>query len=203
MSKIKPILIWLVALAIPGGLIGGFFYSQQQAEKELAAYNKMQKEHPAETKITVDNYHLKEVDGKNVTKWQLVARQGTMEPSSRDVTLADVNVQYFDGPKLKMSLSAPAGMCNEGTKVIKLESANGKLVEAHGEDGGAAMKAPKVELKNKSQFVATGGVTIVYPGVAKVTGSTVTGQLDKSADLKNFKIVGGTHALIGSIGGAM
>lgn len=201
--SIKAIIKWVVALAIPGGLIAGFIYSQQQAEKEVLEYQKFQKAHPAETKITVDNYQLKEVDGKNQTKWQLVAKKGTMEPNTRDVVLTDVKVQYFDGKKLKMSLSAPTGIANEQSKVIMLDAADGKMVEARGEDGGAAMRAPKVELKNKSQFVATGGVTIVYPGVAKVTGNMVTGSLDGSAQLKNFKIIGRTHALIGQIGQSM
>jgi hypothetical protein len=113
--------------------------------------------------------------------------------------LNQVLVQYFDQGKVKMSLTAPKGIANETTKLVKLMAKGGKQVLATGEDGKAQMNADKVELKEKNKFVATGGVTILYPGVAKVTGATVIGSLEKSAELKNFTIKGGTHAMIGHI----
>jgi hypothetical protein len=48
----------------------------------------------------------------------------------------------------------------------------------------------------KNQFLASGGVNIIWPGVAKVTGNEATGSL-KSTDLKNLTIKGNTHAAIG------
>jgi len=193
------ILKLILALSIPAVLIGGFIYSQNQANKEVAEYKKFQKEHPPTEKITIDNYQLKEVDDNNKPRWQLTAKRGTMAPDSKDVDLHEVLVQYFDEGKVKMSLSAPSGIANESTKLVQLLAKDGKPVLARGEDGKAQMNASKVELTKKNSFIASGGVTIVYPGVAKVTGNTVTGSLEKSAELKNFKIVGGTHALIGHI----
>jgi hypothetical protein len=199
MSKVRGAIKLIVALAIPTGLAAGFYFSQKEADRQLEEQQKYQKEHPATKQITVDNYELKEIDDSNQMKWHLVAKQGTMEPTTRDVDLDQVQVQFFEGPKVKMSLSAAKGVCNESTHVVKLEAGPGKTVVCEGADGGAKLCAPKVELIKKNQFIASGGVTIVYPGVAKVTGNAATGSLEKSADLKNFKITGGTHALIGKI----
>jgi LPS export ABC transporter protein LptC len=189
----------LLALSIPAILVGGFFYAQNQANKEVADYKEFKKEHPPAEAITIDNYQLKEVDDSNQMRWQLQAKQGTMAPDTKDVDLNQVLVQYFDQGKVKMSLTAPKGIANETTKLVKLMAKGGKQVLATGEDGKAQMNADKVELKEKNKFVATGGVTILYPGVAKVTGATVIGSLEKSAELKNFTIKGGTHAMIGHI----
>jgi uncharacterized protein YneF (UPF0154 family) len=194
-AKIIGLLKLLLALSIPAVLIGGFFYAKKQAEVQLAEHEKFQAEHPPVQQVTVDNYELKEIDATGIQKWHLKAKQGMMESTTKDVNLVEVSMRCFDGPRVKMSFSAPTGVANEITHLVKLTSAPGKPVLCEG-DGGAKLAAPKVELKEKNQFIASGGVTIVYPGVAKVTGSTVTGSL-KDADLKNFKIVGRTHALIG------
>jgi hypothetical protein len=189
----------LLALSIPTVLVGFFTYSQHQANLEVEEYQKFQKLHPAAKNITVDNYELKEVDDSNQIRWHLQAEHGTMMSDSRDVALEKVTIQYYDGNKVKMSLCAPTGLANESTKLIKLDAQGDKRVECTGEDGKSKLDAQKVELMKKNQFKATGGVTILYPGVAKVTGATVIGSLEKSADLKNFTITGGTHALIGKI----
>ena len=188
-----------LALAIPTVLIGGFMYSQREANKQLEEYQKSQKEHPAAQAMTVDNYELKEIDDTNQVKWHLVAAHGTMEPDSRDVDLTDVKMKCFDGDKVKLAFSAPAGVANEVTHLVTLDSAGKSLVECEGSGGSAKITARRVELNKKNQFTATGGVTIVYPGVAKVTGNSMVGSLEKSADLKNFKITGNTHALLGKI----
>ncbi|HEY9775984.1 MAG TPA: LPS export ABC transporter periplasmic protein LptC [Planktothrix sp.] len=189
----------VVALSIPSGLAALFVYSQHQANVEVEEYNKFQKAHPAATNITVDNYELKEVDDSNQTRWQLVAQRGVMLRDSRDVQLEKVTMTYFDEGKVKMSLTAPTGLANETTKQVKLKADAKQRVKCTGEDGKAQLDADKVELKEKNKFEATGGVTILYPGVAKVSGATVIGSLEKSADLKNFTITGGTHAVIGKI----
>jgi hypothetical protein len=198
-GNVKGILKLLLALAIPTVLGLGFYYSQQQANKEVADYQKFQKEHPPVEKITVDNYELKEVDDANNLKWHLTAEKGTMEPETKDVDLKEVKMKYYDGAKVKMSFSAPAGVANEATRLVKLRAADGKLVCCEGADGSSKLQAPKVELTKKNQFIATGGVTILYPGVAKVTGASVIGSLDKTGDMKNFTISGGTHAVVGHI----
>ena len=188
-----------LALSIPIGIYTFFTYSQKQADVQIDEYQKMQKEHPNTDKIIIGNYELKEVDDSNEIRWQLTARQGIMEPVSKDVELDKVQISYFDGKKLKMRLSAPSGVANEVTHIVKLDSTDKQRVVAEGEDGKAKLDARKVELNKKNQFIATGGVNIEWPGVAKVTGNEARGSLEKSAELKNFKIVGNTHALIGSI----
>ncbi len=185
----------LVALAIPGLIGWAFVYSQKAADIEVAAVRKAQKENPITDRVVLDNYSLKEVTDSNQIRWQLVAKQGTVQPSGHEVMLKDVTVEYFDGDKLKMRLNSPVGEAVESTKYVKLESANGRRVVAEGEEGKARLEAEKVELKEKNKFLATGGVTIVWPEVAKVTGNYATGTIDVN-NLNNFKIVGNTHAVI-------
>jgi len=198
-GNVKNFLKLALALAIPSVLVFGFMYSQNQATKEVEDYQKFQKAHPPAESITVDNYELKEVDDSNHLKWQLQAEKGTMVAATKDIALAEVKMHYYDGDKVKMSFCAPAGMVNEETRLVKLHSVAGKMVSCEGADGSSKLQAPKVELTKKNQFIATGGVTILYPGVAKVTGSSVVGELDKSADLKNFTISGNTRAIVGKI----
>jgi hypothetical protein len=188
----------IVALAIPAILISVFYYSQVEADRQVAEYQVYQKAHPQIQNITVDNYELTEIGEGNIIKWKLKAKEGKLDGDTKDVNLTDVNMQCFEGNVVKMSFKAPIGLANEETHLVKLSSTKTAQVNCEG-SAGAKLQAPKVELTKKNQFIATGGVTIVYPGVAKVTGSTVTGSLEHSADLKNFKIVGNTHALIGHI----
>jgi len=199
LPRIKGLLKILLALAIPAGITSFFIYSQKQADIEVAKYQQMQKDNPNTDRITVDNYELKEVDDSNHIRWQLIALKGVMMPTGKDVQLKQVKVEYFDGKKLKMRIVAPIGLANENTKYIKLDSSDGQRVVAEGEEGKARMEAAKIELKEKNQFFATGGVNILWPGVAKVTGNTASGILEKGAEMKNLKIVGNTHALIGHI----
>jgi hypothetical protein len=189
----------VLALSIPIGLTALFVYSQRQADVEVEEYKKFQKAHPRAENISVDHYELKEMDDANQTRWRLNADTGTMKADTRDVDLKTVTMKYYDGGKVKMSLSAPAGLANESTKVVKLNAIGDKLVQCVGEDGKAQLNAKKVELTKKNDFIATGGVTILYPGVAKVSGSEVIGSLEKSGELKNFTIKGGAHAVIGKL----
>jgi hypothetical protein len=197
MIDVKKWIKLAVALAIPAGFAGLFIYSQKQADVEVNKYNDFQKAHPPAEKITLDNYELKEIDDANNLKWHLEAKEGTMEPVTKDVDLKEVKLKYFDGTKVKMSLCAPTGVANEITHLVLLTASPKQLVECEGTEGSAKLLAKKVELDKKNDFTATGGVTIIYPGIAKVTGNTCTGSLAHDTDLKNFKIVGNTHATIG------
>ncbi|HEY9712124.1 MAG TPA: LPS export ABC transporter periplasmic protein LptC [Chroococcales cyanobacterium] len=199
LSKLRGFLKVLLALAIPVGIGSFFWYAQKQADTQLKEFQQAQKENPNTDKVTVDNYELKEVGDDNQIKWQLVAERGVMLPTNKDVELKNVKVEYFDGKKIKMRIIAPAGTANEQTRYVKLDSADGHRVLAEGEEGKAKMEASKIELKEKNQFVATGGVNIVWPGVAKVTGNQASGVLGKGAEMKDVKIVGNTHALVGHI----
>jgi len=185
----------IVALGIPVGIAWLFVYSQQQANVEVTKYKQEQKEHPTAERITVNNYSIKEVDDANRIRWQLVARKGIVGQSNQEVELQEVKVEYFDGPVLKARLIAPAGMAQESTRYVKLQGSPREKVIAEGQEGKAKLEAPLVELTKKNQFRASGGVTIEWPGVAKVTGSSASGTIDL-ADMRHFKIVGNTHAEI-------
>ena len=186
---------FLAALAIPFGLVFFWFYSKDQARIEMEHYQQEQKENPLTEKVQIENYQLKEVDDSNHVRWQLVAESGTTNPSTKDVNLVKVMVEYFDGPKLKMRLSAPVGLANEGTRKVRLDADKGQRVVAEGEEGKGRMEASKVELTKKNQFVATGGVNIVMPGVAKVTGNSALGSFGK-AGIQDVKVVGNTHSIV-------
>ena len=185
-----------MALAIPIGLIGFWLYAQHMANVDVEEYKQEQKEHPNSNKIQVDHYELKEIDDANNLKWRLMAMHGESDPETKDVDLVDVNVDYFDGKKIKMRLSAPTGIANEASKKVELLSTKARRVSCEGEEGKSQLSANKVELMKKNQFAATGGVNIVWPGVAKVSGDRAEGSL-ANTDLNNLKVIGNTHASIG------
>ena len=84
------------------------------------------KNNPLSSGINVTNYELKEVDDFNNIKWQLVAKKGSLAENNKDVELDNVTVRYFDGPNVKMSITAPVGHANQDTKYVKLLSRDGK-----------------------------------------------------------------------------
>ncbi len=187
----------LLALSIPAGIGWVWWASQDMANKEIEEYKTEQKANPASERVTVENYELKEVDDSNQIRWQLTAKEGIADQGSQVVTLKDVKVSYFD-PKtheLKMSLAAPSGEAHEQDRYVKLTGNDGGKVIAEGQGGKARLEARQVELTKKNHFTATGGVNIIWPEVAKVSGNTATGTMD-SANLQDFKIVGNTHAEI-------
>jgi hypothetical protein len=186
----------ILALAIPFAMYSFWNYANQSANTMVKDTGEEIRKNPNQEKMTVDDYCLKEVDDNNELKWILAAKTGVVDPVTKDVSLTQVHVDTFEGKKMKMRMEAPIGLANENTKMTKLLSNKAQKVECLGEDGKAKLIAYQVELKNKNQFLATGGVNIVWPGVAKVSGNEANGSL-KSTDLKNFKIVGNTHAWIG------
>lgn len=185
----------LLALAVPA-LIGWFFYYSQQAAKvEVEKYKQEQKENPTTDSLVVKDYTLKEVDGSNNVRWSLISKQGTLNPDTKFVELDEVTVEYYDNKVLKARIQAPRGEADEATRNVKMFSKEKRLVVAEGDGGKNKFQAKQVELNRNNQFLATGGVIIEYPGVAKVTGDSASGKVDLSGP-KNFKIVGNTHALI-------
>lgn len=169
-------------------------YSQQAAKFEVEEYKKEQKANPTVDNLVVKDYTLKEVDGSNNVRWQLVSKVGTVTPD-KHVQLDDVTVDYYDGKLLKARIHAPKGLCDEGTRDVKMLSVGKDLVQCEAEGGKNKFQAKQVELNRNNQFLATGGVIIEYPGVAKVTGDSASGKVDLSGP-KNFKIIGNTHAII-------
>lgn len=184
------------ALSVPVLVACLFAYSQRQADVLVKEYADEQKAHPTAERMMLKNYLLKEVDDSNHIRWQLSAQEGTVEDNHQIVSLKGVKVEYFDGPTLKMCLVAPLGTANESTKYVKLSADGPTKVSMSGEAGKASLYAQTVELTKKNQFLASGGVNIEWPKVAKVEGDTCSGTIDLN-DFKNFKIVGNTHALIG------
>jgi hypothetical protein len=191
----KSTIKFVAALSIPALLTYFWYYSKEQARIEMESYQREQKQNPLQDKVTIDNYQLKEVDDSNHVRWQLMAKSGTMHAATKDVNLEKVMVEYFDGPKLKMRLSAPSGLANESTRKIRLDANKQARVIAEGEQGKGRMEASKVELTKKNQFEATGGVNIDMPGVAKVTGNHAVGEFGKGG-IQKLRIIGNTHSIV-------
>lgn len=186
---------FVVALAIPAGIAWFFIYAQEQANVEVAAYQKEQKENPTIEAAVVNNYELKEVDDFNHIKWHLSSTKGTLSPNNKDVLLDSICIEYYDGPNVKMRITAPKGTANQETRYVKMIAENGKMVEAIGDEGKSKFSANTVELTKKNQFLASGGVIIVWSEVAKVTGNSASGTIGKTG-ISQVKVVGNTHALI-------
>jgi hypothetical protein len=188
----------IAALAIPATIAYFFWYAQQQANIEVAQYKQEQAAHPTKEELEVNNYEMKEVDDANRLRWQLKSDSGKMLANGQDVELRNVTVQYFDPTTkaLKMKMVAPIGHANQSTKYVKLSADRSTKVIAEGEGGKNKLVCNEVELTKKNQFIATGGVIIEWPGVAKVSGNSATGSINMGAGPKDFKVVGNTHAEI-------
>lgn len=187
-----------LALTILFGIVGLVYYAQHRAEvaiKEFGTEQAKDKNANSEA-IVVDNYELKEIGEDNELHWKLTAIQGTMEPNTKDVKLKDVVVKYFKEGKVSMRLQAPVGTANELTRIIILAQEGSKKVMMGGDEKQAQLETSKLELTKNNQFIATGGVNIVLPGVAKVSGNTAEGKF-ADANLDTFVIRGNTHASIG------
>ena len=186
------------ALAIPTVIVAFWFYAQHEANQQVTEFNQAQKIRPNTDETTISNYELKEVDDNNQVRWLLSAKTGAMQPVSRDVNLTDVHVDYMDGKTLKMRISAPVGKTNEVTRLVNLAGTAGKPIVAMGEEGKVKLEAAKIELDKKNQFQATGNVNIIWSKAARVIGDMACGALGAD-NLSNVKIIGHTHALIGSV----
>jgi LPS export ABC transporter protein LptC len=188
----------VVALAIPSSIGFFFWFSEREATRQIDEYKAMQKANPHSDDIVIKDYTMKEVDDTNRVRWLLSSKTGTIIANGQDVALTGVVVQYFDPTTkaLKMKMSAPQGTANQTTKLVKLKGDKTGKVLAEGEGGKSKFTANSVELTKKNQFVATGGVIIDWPGVAKVSGDSASGSTNMAAGPKDLKIVGNTHAEI-------
>ena len=191
----KGLLKFVLAMGILLGLTGLVYFAQTKAEKEMKDYNASQPNDPLADSMIVDNYELKEVNDDNELRWKLVAAQGVLDPGTKDVKLTDINVNYFKEGKLTMKLTAPVGLANELSRMIVLKGDNGKKVVAEGTDKSARMETQRLELTKKNQFIATGGVNIVWPGVAKVKGDKAEGTM-ANATIDHFFIRGNTRSIV-------
>jgi hypothetical protein len=187
----------IAALAVPASIGWFFYYANQQANMEVEQFKKEQKDNPIAERVEIKNYGLKEVDDSNQILWQLIAKTGSVDPNGHDVSLEDVKVEYFDKltHALKMRLTAPIGQANQQTRAVKLFGKDNIYVVAEGGNQ-SRFQCKQVELIKKNQFLASGGVIIDWPGVAKVSGNSASGSTDLGAGPKDFKVMGNTHALI-------
>jgi len=185
------------ALAIPASIAWFFYYANDQANIEVAKFKEEQKDKKIVDRVEIKNYGLKEVDDSNQIRWQLVAKTGSVDPNGHDVSLEDVKVEYFDKVTraLKMRLTAPIGKANQQTRAVKLFGNDNTYVVAEGGNQ-SRFQCKQVELIKKNQFLASGGVIIDWPGVAKVSGNSASGSTDLGAGPKDFKVMGNTHAQI-------
>lgn len=196
---VKSTLKFVVAISIPVGLVWAFMSAQQNADRAVKETQDAIKNNPNVEGMVVKDYELKEIDDSNAVRWALTASEGKMAPNNKDVSLQKVNVKYYDGPNVKMSITAPSGNANADTKYVKMVSDKTQRVVAEGDAGKSRFEAQTVELTKKNQFLATGGVIIEWSEVAKVTGNSATGIVDKSG-VKDVTVRGlpgqPTHAVI-------
>jgi hypothetical protein len=185
---------FLVAISIPVGIVWAFIAAKTAADKQYESEIIAMKAKPTGEGTVVKDYELKEVDDNNTIRWQLVATKGSTV-DNKHVSVEGVKIKYFDGPNVKMLVSAPIGNVDGETRFVKLMSQNGHRVHGEGEGGKSVFDAETIELDKQNQFFATGGVIIEWAEVAKVTGNEARGKLDKGG-FQNVKIVGHTHAVI-------
>ncbi|MBX9877439.1 MAG: LPS export ABC transporter periplasmic protein LptC [Candidatus Obscuribacterales bacterium] len=185
----------IVAIAIPAGMVWGFMSAQKHADKEIAEFHTNQTADPTKQNVEIKGYELKEVDDQNNVRWQLKADLGTRDNNTHMVNLTGITVEYYKDGQVKMKLSAPTGEANEQTNHVKLASSSGHRVVAEGDGGKTHMETSSLELSKNNQFIATDGVNINLPGVAKISGNRAEGNINIS-ELNNFKIIGNTHAEI-------
>lgn len=191
---VKNTVKFLAAISIPVGLIWAFQAAKKGADEGYEQHIKTMNEHPTTEGTVTTDFQLKEVDDNNTLRWQLVAKKGSTLDNKK-VDIEDVNVKYFDGPNVKMLISAPVGRVDSQTRFVNLTSAKGHRVRGEGDNGKSVFEAETIELDKKNQFFATGGVIIEWSEVAKVTGREARGKIDKGG-FQNVKVMGNTHAVI-------
>jgi predicted phosphodiesterase len=182
------------AISIPALIIGFYYYAKTNADKEYAANVKTVNAKKDAMQTSVENYELKEVDDNNLVKWELVAKTGTTFDQKK-YEVKGVNVKFFDGPNVKMKVTAPLGKVDAETRFVTLNSDKGERVKGEGDSGKSLFESQTVELDKNNKFFATGGVTIEWAESAKVTGGEARGKLDKGG-LQDVIVKGHTHAVI-------
>lgn len=191
---IRSTLKFVVAISIPLGIVWAFLAAKNAADKQYETEIQVMKSKPTSQGTVVNDYELKEVDDNNTIRWQLVANRGSTK-DNKSVEVEGVKVKYFDGPNVKMLVSAPLGKVDSDTRFVKLMSSKSSKVRGEGDGGKSLFEAETIELDKKNQFFATGGVIIEWSEVAKVTGREARGKIDKGG-IQNVKIYGNTHAVI-------
>ena len=178
-SHFKNAIKFVVAISIPAFLVWAFKAAEENAERAVKETQKQLTDNPIQEGQATTNFELKELDDNMVTKWLLTAEKGQAK-NQKEYMLDKVKMKYFDEGNVKMAITAPKGQANMDTKWVKMESDSSSRVKAEGEGGKSKFEATTVVLEKKNQFLATGGVIIEWSEVAKVTGNSATGTVDKS-----------------------
>lgn len=192
--RVRNTVKFLGAISIPLAIVGAFMAAKNAADKQYESEIDVMKAKPTGEGTVVKDYELKEVDDNNTIRWQLVANKGATT-DNKNIAVEGVKIKYFDGPNVKMLVSAPVGNVDGETRFVKLMSKDGHRVHGEGDGGKSVFDAETIELDKKNQFFATGGVIIEWAEVAKVTGNEARGKLDKGG-IQDVKIIGHTHAVI-------
>jgi hypothetical protein len=185
---------FVAALSIPIGLIWFYQHSKMEADRQFGETNKTINAKKTSSMIRIDDYELKEVDDNNKVRWELLAKSG-FTADRKKYEIDEIQVKYYDGPNVKMHVTAPVGRVDEDTRFVTLTSGKGHRVRAEGEGGKSVFEAQTVELDKNNKFFATGGVIIEWADTARVTGNEARGKLDKGG-LQEVKVIGHTHAVI-------
>ncbi len=194
LEKAKPYLKLGLALGILLGLSGFIYFAYEKAERDMEYFDKTKDEKTMSEDITVDDYELKEVDDQNRLQWQLKAKKGVRVQKTRDVALKSVEVKYYNEGKVSLKLIAPVGRANENTRIVILSSDDKDKVLGIGVEKQTRLETKEMKLTEKNQFIATGGVNIDWPGVAKVTGDKAEGVMSATRFVDHLIIRGNTHA---------
>ena len=191
---LKPFLKLVLALGILFGLVGWIYYAHNEAEKQYRTFEDTKDDATFSSDTVVNNYELKEVDGKQQKKWELLAKKGIREKATKVVKLEEVEVKYYNEGKLSLMLKAPIGNADETSRQIKLTSNKTEKVKGIGVEKQTSIETREMELTKNNQFKATGGVNIEWPGVAKVKGNEAEGVMSATKFIEQLVIRGNTHA---------
>jgi hypothetical protein len=187
---------FVAAVSIPVGLFAAYQLSKINADKDFDKTRKVIDSNQTANTVRVETYELKEVDDNNHVRWELLAKSAaTTTGAKKKIDIRDIKVKYYDGPNVKMLVTAPVGKVDEETRFVTLTSDNGHRVRGEGDGGKSVFESSTVELDKNNKFFATGGVIIEWTDSARVTGNEARGKLDKSG-LQEVKVCGHTHAVI-------
>ena len=192
--QFKPFLKLALALGILFGLVGWIFYAQKQAEIQYKTFEETKDDATFSSDTVVNDYELKEVDGNQQKQWELTAKKGIREKTTKDVKLEKVEVKYYNEGKLSLQLSAPVGQANEISRKVTLTSNETQKVKGIGVEKQTSIETKEMVLTKNNQFKASGGVNIEWPGVAKVKGNSAEGVMSATQFIEQLVIRGNTHA---------
>ena len=197
-EKLKPFLKFMLAIGILLGLSGFIYFSNKEANKQWKEFGETKDNDSAMSdEIWVQKYEMKEVDDTEKIHWILKAEKGLMDPKTKDINLNGIEVKYYNEGEVSMTISSPVGQANEISRKILLTSNEKGKVIGIGATKNTRLETSELKLEKKNKFIATGGVSIVWPGVAKVTSKTAEGEMSPTKFVDNLVLRGNVHTRLG------